>query len=504
MREQGKKRALTVFISLCIQVLFTMFIYIYLARYSLQIEILLRVISLIFVFLFFKDSRKLSNNVFYIILFILFPVLGSLLFVLFSNNIFGSKLVRNINKYSNINKDYLKQDEKVLELIAKEDKSIYPQIQYISNHGGYPVYSGCNITYFKSGEEAFVDIIKELKNAKKYIFMEYFIIGLGTMWDQVLNVLKQKISEGVEVRVIYDDVGSLQSLPKGYDVELEKVGIKCICFNKFNFLFKMIFNNRDHRKILVIDGIVSYTGGINIADEYINAVKRFGYWKDNCIKIEGEATWSFTVAFLKMWNVCRRLGKNFNSYKPNYIKYNSTGFVAPYCSNPLKKDSLGEGVYLNIINQSSKYLYIMTPYLIIDNDMIKSLVNAKKRGVDVKIMTPGIPDKKIVYSVTKSNYDVLLKNGIEIYEYSPGFLHSKMFVADDIVASIGSINLDYRSLDQHFECSAFIYKDKVIKNIKADALETLKKCKRVTLKSNRVGLIKSIYRGILKVFAPLL
>ena len=504
MREQGKKRALTVFISLCIQVLFTMLVYIYLARYSLQIEILLRVISLLFVFLFFKDSRKLSNNLFYIVLFILFPVLGSLLFVLFSNNIFGSRLVRNINKNANITKDYLKQDAKVLELISDEDKNIYPQVQYISNHGGYPIYTNNKIDYFKSGEEAFVDIIKELKNAKKYIFMEYFIIGLGTMWDQVLDILKQKVSEGVEVKIIYDDVGSLQSLPKGYDLELEKIGIKCICFNKFNFIFKMIFNNRDHRKILVIDGIVSYTGGINIADEYINVIERFGYWKDNCIKIKGEASWTFTVAFLKMWNVCRHLGKSFNLYKPEYKKYNNNGFVAPYCSNPLKKDSIGEGVYLNMINHSSKYLYIMTPYLIIDNDMIKSLINAKKRGVDVKIMTPGIPDKKIVYSVTKSNYDVLLKNGIEIYEYSPGFLHSKMFLADDIVASIGTINLDYRSLDQHFECSVFIYNDDVLNKIKEDALETLSVSKKVTLKSNKVGIIKSIYRGILKVFAPLL
>ncbi|MBR4261989.1 MAG: cardiolipin synthase [Bacilli bacterium] len=504
MREQGKRRALTVFIALCIQVLFTMLVYIYFARYSLSVELFLRVVSLLFVFLFFKDSRKLSNNIFYILLFVLFPILGSLLFVLFSNNIFGSKLVRSINKNANVTKDYLKQDEEILKTIDKENKSVYPQAQYISKHGGYPIYSNCKMTYFKCGEEAFPDILKELKKAKKYIFMEYFIIGLGNMWDQVLEILKQKVKEGVEVRVIYDDVGSLQSLPRFYDEELEKMGINCICFNKFNFIFKMIFNNRDHRKILIIDGVTSYTGGINIADEYINLIERFGYWKDNCIKIEGEASWNFTIAFLKMWNVCRHLGKNFNSYKPTYKKYKNCGYVAPYCSNPLKKESIGEGVYINMINQSSKYLYIMTPYLIIDNDMIKALVNAKKRGVDVKIMTPGIPDKKIVYSVTKSNYDVLLKNGIEIYEYSPGFLHSKMFLADDIVASIGTINLDYRSLDQHFECSAFIYKDKVLKTIKEDAEGTLKECKRITLKNNKVGLIKSIYRGVLKVFAPLL
>ncbi len=504
MREQGQKRALTVFIALCIQILFTMIVYIYFARYSLTVEIILRVISLLFVFMFFKDSRKLSNNIFYILLFILFPVLGSILFVLFSNNIFGSRLVRNINKNANITKDYLKQDEKILEEIDNEDKSIYPQAQYISKQGGYPIYNNSKVTYFKSGEDAFPDILKELKKAKKYIFLEYFIIGFGNMWDQVLDILKEKVSEGVEVRVIYDDVGSLQVLPKHYDKVLEEMGIKCICFNQFNLFFKMIFNNRDHRKIMVIDGIVSYTGGINIADEYINVIERFGYWKDNCLKIEGEATWNFTVAFLKMWNVCRKLGKSFISYKPDYISYKNTGYVAPYCSNPLKKDSIGEAVYLNMINQSSKYLYIMTPYLIIDNDMIKALVNAKKRGVDVKIMTPGIPDKKIVYSVTKSNYDVLLKNEIEIYEYTPGFLHSKMFLSDDKVASIGTINLDYRSLDQHFECSCFIYNDKVLKDIKEDALDTIKASKEITLKSHKAGLLKGIYRGILKVFAPLL
>ncbi len=504
MNNQGKKRAFLVLLSLIIQVLITAAISSYLSNYSLKIEIFLRVLSVLLVLIFLRDSRKISNNIFWILLFAIFPILGTILFVFLSNNLFSSKLVRNINKNSNLAKKYLIQDDKVLDELEKEDKSIYTQMKYISNDAGYPVYNNSIVKYLPTGEDAYRSILNDIKKAKKYIFLEFFILKKGTMLTSILEALKDKVNEGVEVKLIYDDVGSLQYVPDTFDEELEKIGIQCVCFNELNPVLNLFYNNRDHRKIVVIDGFVSYTGGINIGDEYINLQERFGYWKDNAVRIEGEATWSFTVAFLKMWNNCRSLSKSINSYKPKYNMKNKNNYIAPYCSNPLKKESVGENVYLNMINQATKYIYITTPYLIVDNDMIKAFVMAKKRGVDIKIITPGIPDKPIVYNVTRSYYKTFLKNGIEIYEYTPGFIHSKIFVIDDKVATIGTINLDYRSLDMHFECSLYINDKKVVKNIKDDVDSVIEVSKKVTINNTKNGIFKTIYLSILRLFAPLM
>ena len=391
-----------------------------------------------------------------------------------------------------------------MENISNKDLGIYGQVQYISNYVGYPIYDNTEIKYFPLGEDVYPVMIEELKKAKKFIFLEYFIIGKGKMWQGILDILEQKVKEGVDVRVIYDDVGSISSLPNKYDRFLESKGIKCVVFNKLKPIIAVIMNNRDHRKIMVIDGNVSFSGGINIADEYINKKEKYGHWKDNGIMIKGEATWNFTVMFLKIWNAYREDDDTFEKFRPTIKDVKADGYILPYGENPLDDEIVGENIYLNIINQAKKYVYIFTPYLIIDSEMLSAITLASKRGVDVRIVTPGIPDKKIVFTLTRSYYKMLKKDGVKIYEYTPGFLHSKVFVCDDDIATVGTLNLDYRSLYLHFECGIYIYESKVIEEIKRDALDTMEKSHLVSDKESNAGFIKSIFQAVLKLAAPLM
>ena len=361
------------------------------------------------------------------------------------------------------------------------------------------------LNYYGLGEKAFPVMLEELKKASKFIFLEYFIINNGIMWDSILKILEEKVSEGVEVRVIYDDAGCISTLKKDYNKFLESKGIKCVVFNKLNPLSGVIMNNRDHRKILIVDGRVAFSGGINISDEYINEKKLYGHWKDNAIKIVGEGVFNFTVLFLTMWNAYREEDKDYNLFK---YEFNDTikqdGFVVPYGETPLDSEIVGEDIYLNIINQSHKYLYIMTPYLIIDTDMINSLVLAAKRGVDVRIIIPGVPDKKIVYSLSESYLQILVEGGVKIYKYTPGFVHSKMFLSDDLVSVVGTINLDYRSLYLHFECGVYLEGHSSIKKIKNDFEESFKVSHKLSKKEATPGLIKAIWQTVLRLFAPLM
>ena len=503
MKERIKR---IIFIVLCIflQVFFTVTIFTLFSEYFGLVEFLLRFISALIVLSIIKNSNKLSSNISWIILIMLSPIFGTILFIMVTDNLYHNKMLRTFIKKSDEIKDYLIQDDKVLKEIGKRDTHVYGQMKYIST-SGFPVYNNDGVKYYKLGEEAFPVMKEELEKAKKFIFMEYFIIAEGKMWDEILEILKRKVKEGVEVRVIYDDFGCITTLDNGYDKYLESMGIKCICFNKLNPVLSIFANNRDHRKILVIDGNVAFSGGINIADEYINHKVRFGIWKDNAIMVKGEATWNFTIMFLNVWNIYRNEDSDYNKYKPSHKNNKKEdGFVIPYASNPLQKESLGEDVYLNIVNQANKYLYIFTPYLIINSDMISSLVLASKRGVDVKIITPGIPDKKIVNMLTKSYYEILIKNGIEIYEYTPGFIHSKVFVCDDAIATVGTINLDYRSIDLNFECGVYLFEAKEITEVKEDAIETIGESHLVTLEEAKSNFFKKIGQAFLRLFAPLM
>ena len=338
--------------------------------------------------------------------------------------------------------------------------------------------------------------------------MEYFIIDEGVMWNSILEILEEKAKEGVDVRVIYDDMGCIRTLPKKYYKILESKGIKAIAFNKFVPLLSVVMNNRDHRKITVIDGEVGFIGGINLADEYINEKVRFGHWKDASMVMEGQAVWNLTVMFLQLWNFNKEKAEDYEKFraiKSYETNIESDGYVQPYGDSPLDGETVGEYVYLNIINKARDYVYINTPYLIIDNELVTALTLAAKSGVDVRIVTPHIEDKWYVHMVTRAYYTQLIECGVKIYEYVPGFIHSKTFVCDDEIGVVGTINMDYRSLYLHFECGVWLYKTKSVFEIKEDFLKTLEVCENITLdQCKNIKWSNRVLRAILRVFAPLM
>jgi len=382
---------------------------------------------------------------------------------------------------------------------------MYNQSSYLLNIANLPTYENTLVEYLEIGETYYKRLIEELKKAERFIFLEYFIIDEGKMWDSILEILKEKVKEGVDVRVIYDDMGCIVTLPKQYYKTLSKYGIKSCSFNKFVPVLSSRLNNRDHRKIVVIDGRIGFTGGINLADEYINAIEKYGHWKDNGVLIKGKAVFSLTMMFLSIWDSITNQKEDYNKFKPDYCeKYETDGYVIPYDDNPLDNEKVGQTVYLNLINKAKKYIYITTPYLVIDNELEMSLKIAAKNGIDVKIITPGIPDKKSVNEVTKAYYPNLIESGIEIYEYTPGFIHEKMVIVDDIYATVGTVNLDYRSFYFHFECGILLYKNSSIKDMKKDLVETLTKSKKITIKDTKINFFRSLKRAILRLFAPLM
>ena len=463
-------------------------------------------LSIIIVFIIINNKSNPSYKIAWIVPVMIFPIFGGLFYLLYGGNKLSTreKLKMVIQNIEMINS--LKQDDEIIKKIG--DKSIYAknQSEYILNYAKCPVYNNTETTYFKIGEEKFEALLRELKKAEKFIFLEYFIIQEGKMFNSILEILEEKAKQGVDVRLIYDDVGCIVTLPHNYKNTLEAKGIKCRVFNPIKPFFTRRLNNRDHRKIVVIDGDVGFTGGINLADEYINEYEKHGYWKDAGIMLKGDAVWNLTVMFLSMWDYIDNKEEDYIKFKPSKNKYyNSKGYVQPFDDSPLINEPIGETVYLNLINKAKDYIYINTPYLIIDNEMATALKIAAKSGVDIKIVTPYIPDKKFVHAVTKSYYESFIKDGIEIYEFTPGFMHAKTFVVDDEYGVVGSINLDFRSLYLHYECGVWLYKTESIKSMKDDYLKTLKRCHKVTMEEcKNTSSIRKVLRLIIRMFAPLL
>ena len=350
----------------------------------------------------------------------------------------------------------------------------------------------------------FAAMCEEMQKAEKYIYMEYFIIQEGMMWGRLLKILADKAAQGVDVRVMYDGMCDLSLLSSDYPQRMATLGIKCKSFSPITPLVSTHYNNRDHRKILVIDGKVAFNGGVNLADEYINHIKVYGHWKDTAVMLKGKAAASFTLMFLQMWNLTERTA-DWSASKLTANTGSGEGYVIPYCDSPLDDDKVGEMVYCDILNRAKSYVHIMTPYLILDNELETALKFAAERGVDVKLMVPGIPDKKMVYCLTRSYYKALLQAGVKIYEYTPGFVHAKVFVCDDERAVVGTINLDYRSLYHHFECATYMYKTSCAADIEKDYEETLAKCRKVDKGGiYRGNILGGIVGSVVKIFAPLM
>lgn len=376
---------------------------------------------------------------------------------------------------------------------------------YLERTASCPVYGNTTTKFYPLGDVCHEDILAALRAAEHYIFIEYFIIEEGVLWNSILEILKEKAAAGVEVRVIYDDIGSIFTLPADYPKRLEKLGIQCRVFNRIVPVLSLRQNNRDHRKYMIIDGKVAFTGGINMADEYINAKERFGHWKDSAIRLEGDAVWSMTVSFLSMWDFTASQEERLSAFRPAPAVGGTEGYVQPYHDCPWDNEPVGQTVYLNLINRAKKYVYITTPYLVIDYSITMALTSAAKSGVDVRIITPHIPDKKTVFEVTRAYYKELLAAGVKIYEYEPGFIHSKNFVVDDHYASVGTVNMDYRSMFLHFENGVLLYNTPSVSDIRDDFLDTQYKSIEVTYEDClKVPLYRRMIRGVLRVFATLL
>ena len=436
-----------------------------LAAYSKYISNAIGIISVLIVLWIVNKKINPSYKLGWTILIMTVPVFGVLLYVLFGK----SRIAQAIqDKYTQVQEEslpYMEQDEQTFQELEEQSAGAAVQSRYIHQYSSFPVHGNTTAEYFQVGDDMFPVLVRELEQAQHYIFIEYFIIHDGVMWRTILDILERKVQEGVDVRLIYDDMGCLTTLPHKYYETMRSKGIKCQVFNPFRPILNIIQNNRDHRKFCIIDGYVGFTGGVNLADEYINQKERFGHWKDTAVMLKGEAVWNMTAMFLHMWNVItnNREDHSLEKYLPHVWHpeaFEGDGYIQPFCDSPLDNETVGENVYLNIINRAKRYVYICTPYLVIDNEMMTALCLAAKSGVDVRLMTPGIPDKKLVFLLTQSYYEQLLEAGVKIYEYQPGFLHAKSFVCDDEIAVVGTINLDYRSLYLHFEDGVWIYRNR--------------------------------------------
>lgn len=503
-------RVFYVIFAMAVQLGWLLTIFLRLAGYSRYMSITLDVISILVVLKIVNRKINPSYKLAWTMLILCMPIFGLVLYLVFGRSRIANYMQDRFNEMLEKSSNLLQTDPEIHERLEAEDASACNQSDYIYRNAGYPIHGNTTAEYFQVGDDMFPVLVKELEQAQHYIFIEYFIIHDGVMWRTILDILEKKVKEGVDVRLIYDDMGCLTTLPHKYYETMRAKGIKCQVFNPFRPILNIIQNNRDHRKFCIIDGYVGFTGGVNLADEYINQKERFGHWKDTAVMLKGEAVWNMTAMFLHMWNVVtyNRQENSLEEYLPHVWHpeaFAGDGYIQPFCDSPLDNETVGENVYLNIINRAKKYVYICTPYLVIDNEMMTALCLAAKSGVDVRLMTPGIPDKKLVFLLTQSYYEQLLEAGVKIYEYQPGFLHAKSFVCDDEIGVVGTINLDYRSLYLHFEDGVWIYRNRVIYDIKKDFTDTLEYCNPVSLEFCRGrNIAVRAMQSILRLFAPML
>ena len=463
--------------------------------------------SVIVIIYMMNDEGVVEFKLTWLLFILAVPVVGVGFYLLNKTEI-GNRFNRNrLKQLWSETEEYMPQNEAIVDTMRSGRQAHSNLSKFLYNRVGFPTYGNTEAEYFPLGDYKIPTLIREINNAEKFIFLEYFIISEGLVWDTILRVLQKKVQQGVEVRVLYDGMNSVSNLPYDYPERLRELGIQCKQYAPIVPVLSTSQNNRDHRKICVVDGKVAFTGGVNLADEYINQKERFGHWKDTAIMLKGDAVQSFTIMFLQMWNVSEKRPENYKNYlipkKEGFQR--ELGYMIPYGDSPYDREDVGREVYLHILNHAKKYVHIMTPYLILDSGTKTALCRAAKSGVEVQIIMPHIPDKKYAFYLAKTYYAELIKSGVQIFEYTPGFVHAKVFVSDDDTATVGTVNLDYRSLYLHFECGVFIYHNPVIYDIEKDFQQTLKKCQKVSLMEveKRSFFIK-LYGQVLRLIAPLM
>ncbi len=474
------------------------FVYLYFAFVLLSILLVIHILN------------KYDNPMYmlaWIIPILSLPVFGAIFYIFVQANLGSRPIQRGLARTIRETAPLLRTKKEVYDRLEWADQDVAGLARYVEEYGGYPIDMNTAVTYFPTGMDKYEHLLEELKKAETFIFMEYFIVEEGEMWNTVLSILEEKVAQGVEVRFMYDGSCALMKLPYNYQAKLKAKGIQTKVFSKVHPAVSTRQNSRDHRKIAVIDGRVAFTGGVNLADEYINRVERFGYWKDTAVMLEGDAVRSFTLMFLQMWNIFEHRKDRYEYYlRPVASRpQHADGFVMGYGDSPFDNETVGERVYLQIIQNARRYVHIMTPYLVLDYEMMQTLQFAAKRGVEVSIILPHIPDKRYTYLLAKTYYKDLIQAGIHIYEFMPGFVHAKVFVADDDKAVVGTINLDFRSLYLHFECAAYLFQCSEIPKIEADFQDTRTQCQEITLEDcARQKWISRFAGKCLRLLAPLM
>ncbi|MBR6779067.1 MAG: cardiolipin synthase [Clostridia bacterium] len=471
----------------------------------IPLEIVLGVFAFVLVVRVINSDMTIEGQLVWVILFLSFPLFGIMIYFLFVRRHEPPKH----KKYFKVAKQKIiectKRTEQEVKDLKSETGEYFGQFEYIYKTTGMKTYKNTEVKYLHNGDIFLAELLNSLEKATRYIFMEYFIIERGEMWNKILNVLKKKVKQGVEVRLMYDDLGSINKLPNNYAKKLNQMGIKCVKFNSFLPIISAVHNNRDHRKITIVDGKVGFVSGLNIADEYVNIVQKYGYWKDTAVRIKGDAVKNLLYMFLPLYNVQAQIEEDYNKYLPNeVVTINANGYVCPYGDGPkyFIKDYVSLNVYLNMINQAKNYIWITTPYLIIDNKLLNALCTAAKRGVDVRIITPHTPDKKFIFWLTRSTYKPLKEAGVKIYEYEKGFIHAKQVICDDKIGIVGTINFDYRSLLHHYECGVLMYNVPALKAIKKDFehMFTIS----IDMKDYKQNPCARLLCAIAKIFTPML
>ncbi len=500
----GIIRGVTVGIAFLLQIITMVLLAVYLFRGFFIIYLLMELLSVLTVFALVNNAESYKMS--WIIIILVLPVAGLFLYFMWGRKRRNSKENKRIYEIESEIFDHMVQNTEVAEDIQKQHPNKVQISRYLRKKG-FPIYNNTQVTYYEIGEDIIQAMIEDLKKAQKFIFLEYFIVSDGRVWKEILEILTQKVQEGVEVKLLFDDFGTLIINNHAFRKDLESRGIELRIFNPIHKnVARLSFNYRNHQKITVIDGNIGYTGGINLADEYANYIVRFGHWKDTGLRLYGEGVWSFTCIFMAMWKATDAESVfEYDKYRPN-VKVKEDGYVQPFAGGPHRNPSNPtEGAYTRMINKARDYIYITTPYLVLDQSMRDDLISAAQSGVDVRIIVPGIPDKWYVYMVNVSNYGKLIESGVRIFEYKPGFIHAKNVVSDDECAICGTINTDYRSFYLHYECGVFLSEMGAVYDMKNDFLSTMEKCEEIQLdKWNKRPWYQRLIQFVLKIISPML
>ncbi len=508
-REESMKkliqRVIIIIPVVAIQILWYVLMFSWLSRFANVINLILTVFSVLFVLYIISARQESTYKTLWLLLILGLPIIGTMLYLLYGNRRTSQGLKRRILA-SREKLEYELPDRKISDCV--EEPRSRATIQYLEKLSGYEMLPAKQAEYYSLGEDAWQGMLKDLSEAKQYIFAEYFIIEPGEMWDSMVDIMAEKVNEGVDVRVMFDDLGSVTTYSKANIKHLLDLGIKCMPFNEIKLISGSI-NNRDHRKMLIIDGEIAYSGGINIADEYINRREKYGHWKDIAFRITGEGVKNYLRMFMEFWNafhpekISNELLEFYHQNPLSLPETSEKGYILSYYDSPFNENEISNNVYVELLEQSTRRAWFYTPYLMLGDTLRDAFIRAAERGVDVRLIVPGIPDKKIVYRMSQANYNLLLNAGVRIFEYTPGFVHAKATIFDDNICTIGTVNLDYRSLFLHFENNSLFYQNEIITDLESDFIATQQKCVERTKENWKRGALRILFDGVLMVFAPL-